>query len=312
MNGQLTHFCSLLYASESSRVALCLLPPHPGGVKRFTEAWSRAEQRLLCVGELGRFVPYARYRNARGWSICMTPSVLKPEARDRRKESFAAQQEVVYLDCDEPSCVDRIRERCPFPTLVVRTSRGRQQVYWRLAHPVCIERQEQLMSHLALELGADRAATDVSRVFRLPGFWNRKPDRNNTVDIVFTRGEPVAYESLCEVVPRLASGLASPAASEASTRGSDGCCREAPSRRQPGAGRITASERDWYEVHRRLAMGERPWEIIAWLQRKRVDKRNPRYYAERTVFRAMAVRQARGSSGEESGRLFSDQKGVPM
>jgi hypothetical protein len=55
------------------------------------------------------------------------------------------------------------------------------------------------------------------------------------------------------------------------------------------------SERDWYLVHRQLALGHRPHEIQAWLQRKRADKPNPQYYAQRTVMRA--VRQRRQTTG---------------
>jgi hypothetical protein len=152
-------FTSLIYPAPSSWIALCLIPPnapHP-------------QHRFLTVGNLPHFLPYARYRNSRGWGVYVTPSLLKPHPSDRRKQSFQDQQSVIYLDCDQPHCLHRIQQRYPYPTLVVRTSKGRYQVYWRLHQPLPVAAQEQLMSAMARDVDADRAATDVSRVLRLTG-----------------------------------------------------------------------------------------------------------------------------------------------
>ena len=145
-------FCSLVYPSGSSRIALCLIPP--GSM--------RSEHRFTSVRQLFRFLPYARFRNAHGWGIYVTPSTLKPNANNRRKESFLEHQQVIYLDCDQPSCLATIKRRYPYPTLVVRTSRGRHQVYWRLDAVVTAHQQQQLMRRLAADVQADRSATDVS------------------------------------------------------------------------------------------------------------------------------------------------------
>ena len=60
-------------------------------------------------------------------------------------------------------------------------------------------------------------------------------------------------------------------------------------------GGLSKSERDWYEVHRRLALGHPPAELIAWLEQRRGDKRHPRYYAELTVGKAVAMRGGPGA-----------------
>jgi hypothetical protein len=191
----------------------------------------------------------------------------------------------IYLDCDQAQCLTNIQSRYPYPTLVVRTSPGRHQVYWRLNQAVTVAQQETLMSAMAIDIGADRAATDVSRVLRLPGFWNRKPGRNNTVDIVFSRSDTVSYECLLD---RVASSGARQ--SEANTQGSTvGGGSRASGGRSCAMG-VSASERDWYGVHRRLDLGHPPDQIAAWLQTQRSDKPNPRYYAELTVRKAVASR----------------------
>jgi hypothetical protein len=268
-------FISHLDWPDSRWLALCLIPP---------DAQS-PEHRFLTLDRLPRFLSYMRYRNAQHWGVYITPSALKPHARNRRKESFEDQQMTVYLDCDHAQCLTHIQHRYPYPTLVVRTSPGRYQVYWRLDQAVTVVQQETLMSAMAIDVGADRAATDVSRVLRLPGFWNRKPGRSNTVEIVFNRQEAVPYECLLDRVSSscarqsVASMQRSTAGAGAGVSAGRGCSKG-----------ISPSERDWYEVHRRLDLGHPAEQIAAWLQTQRSDKPRPRYYAELTVRKAVASR----------------------
>jgi len=274
---QVNTFVSLVYPSNSSRIALCLIPSNA----------RRPEHRFLTVDNLPRFLPYARYRNAHGWGVYITPSVLKRDGHNRRKGAFHQRQTIVYLDCDQPRCLDQIKERYPHPTLVVRTSKGRYQVYWRLDQPVDIAEQETLMAAMAIDVEADRAATDVSRVLRLPTFWNRKPGRENTVDIVFTRDHAVSYKSLSQ--SGLASGSAHslPETSPTTLRDALPVLGRVKGRRSSCTAALSESESDWYEVHRRLALGHSPAEVANWLQQKRTDKPNPTYYAQRTVAKAV-------------------------
>lgn len=276
---QIDKYTSLVYPSLSSKVALCFIPPSGGS----------PEHRFCLVGGLERFIGYAGFKNARGWGIYITPSVMKDYGRNRRKESFLDSQSIIYLDCDQRECLDVIKANYPYPTLVAKTSKGRYQVYWRLDEPVSIEKQESLMSSMAIDVGADRAATDVSRVLRLPSFWNRKKGREpNTVDVVFTRDHAVSYQDLAhrmEIVPL--EPHRSP------VRGNRGFSGVKGSKRVNGHSESehSQSEIDWYEVHRRLAMGYGPQEVVEWLENHRRDKRDPRYYAEHTVRKAIEERR---------------------
>lgn len=272
-------FTSLIYPTASSWIALCLIPPIA----------QRPEHRFLTVHDLPRFLPYARYRNSRGWGVYLTPSLLKPHPANRRKQSFQDQQSVIYLDCDQPHCLDRIQQRYPYPTLVVRTSKGRYQVYWRLNQPLPVAAQEQLMSAMARDVGADRAATDVSRVLRLPGFWNRKPNRNNTVDLVFSRHHTVSYQSLSQAARPPHSRPVPLHASPSTADPPPTVLAKAGNRNA-----LSESERDWYQVHRRLALGQAPPDVVYWLQGKRADKPKPRYYAQLTVDKALKSRSHNG------------------
>lgn len=267
-------FLTRVYASPADPVALCFISPH-----------GSLEHRWTTVGRVSRYVSYARYRNAHGWNIFVTPSVLQPLVRHRRKAAFQPLQKIIYLDCDQPDCLREIRRRYPAPTLVVRTSRDRHQVYWRLRDEVSVAEQESLMSRLARDLGADRAATDVSRVLRLPSFWNRKPGRGNTVDIVFQRDDTVTVTDLSRWLPPSVGHPLPPSPCENTPRGGAGVLASTGTMASP-------SERDWHEVHRRLAQGIIPCEVVDWLQHHRSDKRNPRYYAELTVSKALRMRDS--------------------
>jgi len=119
---QIEQYSQMIYPSKECHIALCLIPPDNQPV----------EHRFTKVGDIGKFLPYCRFRNANRWNIYITPSILKPLAQNRRKESFLQKQQVVYVDCDKRLCLDEIKSRYPYPTLVLRTSKGRYQVYWRL------------------------------------------------------------------------------------------------------------------------------------------------------------------------------------
>lgn len=277
---QVQTYARLIYPrSEPYWIALCLIAPDN----------VRAEHRFITTERLPDFLAYARFRNANGWGVYTTPSLLTPKSFNRRKESFQPCQSVIYLDCDRAECLHRIKERYPLPTLIVRTSKGRHQVYWRLDQPIVVAQQERLMSAMAEDVNADRAATDVSRVLRLPGYWNRKPGCHNSVDIVFSRNHAVSYQSLVERAQPALDGDMLPSSSPNTPPPGRAVLAE---RQVHGSfGHASESERDWYQVHRRLAAGQQPQYVVDWLHAKRGDKPNPLYYAQITVSNAVKSRR---------------------
>jgi hypothetical protein len=83
----------------------------------------------------------------------------------------------VHADFDgvPPSTLEAVRERLE-PTIEVQSSTpDRRHFYWLLedGELMSAELAEQINRGL-VELGADRAATDVSRLLRLPGFRHMK------------------------------------------------------------------------------------------------------------------------------------------
>jgi hypothetical protein len=130
------------------------------------------------------------------------------------------------------------------------------------------------MRRLVRDTGADPAATDSSRVLRIPGFANHKYGRPFVVSV-----EPRAVETYRpEHFPRL------PAEEQGGRKLAD----RAPSQQSRATGGISQSERDWAYARRALARGEAPDKVRMAIAAFRTgQKADVNQYAERTVWKAM-------------------------
>src|SRR4029077_18383818 len=89
----------------------------------------------------------------------------------------------------------------PHPNYVLQTSPEKYQVVWRVEGIPQID-AEDILRGLARRFGGDSAATDATRVFRLPGFNNKKYEENFPVKLAAgTRPEPVYRQSDFKVEP---------------------------------------------------------------------------------------------------------------
>lgn len=164
---EVSRYVEALHAPDAT-VAIALIPPDGGdGVgHRFVKAADLAVDRWL------RFLAY---QNAAGLGVYVTPCPLHTGARRRARESIEAVTSLwLDLDRDAGSALAQVTRRLPAPTLVVRTSPGRLQVLWRLSSALSVDEGESVLRGLASAFSGDRAATDASRVLRLPGFVNSK------------------------------------------------------------------------------------------------------------------------------------------
>lgn len=149
---------------------------------------------------------------------------------------------------------------------------GKWQVVWRV-EGFDVSQAETLMRGMVQDLGADPAATDSSRVLRVPGFYNHKYSTphfvraQNLTDKVY---DPSHFPEYPE--------------DGRTTRTSQ--VNGAPYVRTTGDA-ITQSERDWAYAHRALARGDDPEEVIRSIASYRSDKPNPEYYARHTVEKAV-------------------------
>jgi RepB DNA-primase from phage plasmid len=135
------------------------------------------------------------------------------------------------------------------------------------------EQAESMMRAMADQFGGDPAATDSTRLLRLPGFANKKYDEEFAVQAhLESKGIYHARDfTVQEDSPETARHL-----------------RSEPGRRL-AQGHKSQSEQDWAYAKRALARGDDQEEIIHRIADFRSeDKSNPSYYARHTVMKAQA------------------------
>jgi hypothetical protein len=222
------------------------------------------------------FQAWLRHENASRFEVFVSLNALKDGARSRTKEDIAEIRHL-YLDFDDngTSAVQALlkRDDVPPPNYLVNSSPDKWQVVWKVEGFVHDE-AERLMRHLVRETGADPAATDSSRVMRLPGFANHKYGRPYVVSV-----EPRATDTYQpQHFPKL------PMEEQGGRRISD----HGTARPPRSAGEVTQSERDWAYARRALGRGESPEKIRAAIEAFRVgQKADVNQYAERTVRKAI-------------------------
>jgi hypothetical protein len=237
------------------------------------------------------FQAWLRYKNANGSDIYIGMNPLRRDASTRTKEDIESIRHV-YVDLDQggPESLKSVHRSSlvPKPNYVLSSSPGKFQISWKV-EGISLEEAESLLHALAREFGGDPAATDATRVLRLPGFANKKYDTDFYVE--------ARKESTDTYQPRdfklHIDGQDSPRRNY-STR----IKREASSR-----GALSQSEHDWAFAKRALARGEDPERIIRDITRYRsADKSDPEDYARRTVTKAQAglgtKREEKETTGE--------------
>lgn len=211
------------------------------------------------------------------------PAAGGPPKLQRKKEDVL-RVDRVYLDIDDKGdaalgkiLADAADGRIPGPRYAVNTSPGRVQVIWQTP-PGALdpERAEALMRGLVAEYGGDRAATDVSRVLRWPGFRNHKRE-GFLARVVHRDGAALARP---EAFPER---LYAPRAWEPPRPGE----RARPT--GSGLGRDTSrSGQDWRWTRDRLRSGANSDDVERDLaSRRSSDKKDSLDYARRTVANAM-------------------------
>jgi hypothetical protein len=239
----------------------------------------RTTQRILparmIAGE--SFQSWLQEQNENGADIFIGMNPVKPGVGSRAKESIREIRHA-YVDLDEGAqdSLRAIRESgdLPAPNFVLDTSPEKHQVVWRIANCERTE-AEALLRALASQYGGDPAATDVSRLLRVPGFRNHK---YGDAFIVQAHHESNVVHQLNDFRIREDSPE-SPHRLEGSQSRN----------RRNAAGHRSQSEADWAYAKRALARGDNPEEVIARIADFRAeDKADPLYYARLTVTKAKA------------------------
>jgi hypothetical protein len=239
-------------------------------------------------------------RNQAGFDIYIGMNTLKEGAYSRTKRDISEIRHV-YLDLDyggsEALKAIQNSEEVPKPNFVLDTSPGKHQVVWKVEGATPRE-AEDLQQRMAHEFGADIAATDASRVLRLPGFKNRKYNAECIVRVT-KHSDKTHHLRDFKVASGPAKGDRTPELRLSRLAGS----RET----------LTQSERDWAYAKRALARGDDPEEIIRRIADYRADeKHDPEYYARHTVAKAQAQLQSRATTqSSEVTEISHDARETP-
>ncbi|MGD0303318.1 MAG: DNA-primase RepB domain-containing protein [Candidatus Acidiferrales bacterium] len=243
-------------------------------------------QRILKAETIAEplFMYWLNEQNEAGADVFVGMNPIKDHSYSRTKENIGEIRHV-YLDLDEGAAESlrtiRTSGEVPAPNFVLDTSPEKHQVIWRV-HGLDRDQAESLLRSLATEFRADTAATDVSRVLRIPGFVNRKYS-----DQFLVRA---AQES--DLIYHLRDFAVAGDSPDAPRHLGDS---HAAIRRMP-AGHRSQSEADWAYAKRALARGDSPEEITRRIADYRADdKADPSYYARLTVSKAEAQMIAQNS-----------------
>ena len=122
------------------------------------------------------FQTWLANQSASGYDVFMGMNPIKDGAYSRTKANIKDIRHV-YLDLDRKGdeALEAIRNsvEVPAPNFVLDTSPGKHQVVWKVSG-FSQDEAESLLHSLANQFGGDLAATDSTRVLRLPGFANQK------------------------------------------------------------------------------------------------------------------------------------------
>jgi len=192
----------------------------------------------------------------------------------------------VYLDLDHggTAALESLEnsDLVPRPNCVLNTSPEKFQVVWKV-EGITIEEAEALNQAMVREFNGDPAATDSTRVLRLPGFANKKYEtdfyvqaRTESNQTYHLRDFKLQIDS--QDAPRhLHDEVARKPSVQSST--------------------LSQSEHDWAYAKRALARGDDPEEVIRRIADFRAnDKHDPGYYARHTVEKTL--KQLQGGSAD--------------
>jgi RepB DNA-primase from phage plasmid len=236
-------------------------------------------QRILAAETIASlpFQSWLHEQNLSGADIFIGMNPVREGSRNRTKEQIREIRHT-YLDLDEEAGTSlqaiRTSGDVPAPNFVLDTSPGKHQVVWRV-EGLETHQAESLLRALASQYGGDPAATDISRLLRLPGFTNTKYNEafvvrvHHETDSVYHLQDFHVQEDSPESPRR-------PGDSQTATR-------------RITAGHRSQSEADWAYAKRALARGDAPEEVIRRIADYRAeDKADPLYYARLTATKAYA------------------------
>ncbi len=223
------------------------------------------------------FQAWLRYKNANGADIYVGMNPLQRHASTRTKNDIEKISHL-YLDLDHggTASLEALEDSSlvPRPNYVLNTSPEKFQIVWKV-EGMTMEEAEALNQAMVREFDGDPAATDSTRVLRLPGFANKKYEPDFYVQ---AHAESTQTYNLRDFKLQIDAQDA-PRHQHA----------EVARKQSTPSSTLSQSEHDWAYAKRALARGDDPEAVIQRIADYRShDKADQDYYAQRTVMQAQA------------------------
>jgi RepB DNA-primase from phage plasmid len=168
-------FCCWLWSDRGAGYAFF------GALNRSSGQWFET---AFHSGDLNYVGEFLTSRDPRQHDIYYCPNLFE---RPRRLGRFALPTKFAWRDIDAGDP----RKFVPQPTVLVETSRGRHQGLWLFKGAVDPRTAEAVSKMLAYRYGGDRNGWSVTKMLRLPGTINRKPEYDcPKVELVWNTREP--------------------------------------------------------------------------------------------------------------------------
>ena len=243
------------------------------------------------------FQAWLRHKNATGSDIYIGMNPLRKRAATRTKQDIKSIRHV-YLDLDHggQEALNSIENSTavPKPSYVLTSSPGKFQIVWKV-EGMGLREAEGLLRAMARECRGDPAATDATRVLRLPGFANKKYETNFFVEV----------RKVSERIYRFGDFKLGIDFQDSPSYNDHERAKRASSPRA----KLSQSEHDWAFAKRALARGEPLEEVIRRIAQYRAAfKSNPLYYARHTVMKvAKLFRQHSSTENKKGGREAKEE-----
>ena len=232
-----------------------------------------------------KYQKYLQAMNSQGFNIYIGMNPIKETSTHRQKEDIREIKRV-FLDIDHDG--EKVKNALlndpaiPKPNYLIESSPGKYQFIWNVKG-FDLETAEGLIHGMAVKYGGDEVVRDISRVMRIPGFRNKKPDYQK---IDSGKGPLVGVRKMSNTVySREDFKLDLSKIEYRATGGRKGA--------QISPDGITQSERDWSFVKRNIDRGADPEFLIAAVAEYREPDGKGKDYARRTVEKAVDVMKAR-------------------
>lgn len=139
-------------------------------------------------GTLRQHADWLTRQNQRGAGVFVCIHEMD-ESGNRKEANFKRIRTIVAdhdngIPTEQPPCT---------PTMIVRTSPGKQHVYFVVGENISKEEYVDAQKWLTAHWGNDKQVKDVTRVMRLPGFYHRKSAKPHLVTFEVPEGGPQIY-----------------------------------------------------------------------------------------------------------------------